>query len=154
MNLRIIAIAAVTMLAACNPQTPEPAAPPAVESPDQQSAALSAALAPIASTEIGQSVALQIQTSRVMNEWAWVIAMPTQPDGAAIDWSTSAMASRHENGVLGDNGMIYALLRQDNGAWTVVEHVIGPTDVAWLDWPAQHGAPEALFEMPQDPPAP
>lgn len=154
MNLRIMAVVAAAALAACNQQAPEPTARPVAENPNQQTAALTAALEPIAATEIGQAVALQVQTSRVMNEWAWVIAMPTQPDGAAIDWSTTAMASRYENGVLGDNGMIYALLRQDNGAWTVVEYTIGPTDVAWLDWPARHGAPESLFELPQDPPAP
>jgi hypothetical protein len=154
MNMRIFAFAVAVALAACSQPAPEAVAPPAAENPDAQTAALAAALTPLASTEIGQPIALQVQTSRVMNEWAWVIAQPTQPDGAAIDWSTTAMASRDENGVLGENGTIYALLRQDNGVWTVVEHVIGPTDIAWLDWPARHGAPEALFELPQEPPAP
>jgi hypothetical protein len=155
MKLQVLAFALAIALAACSPQSaPEATAPPEVENSDQQAAALSAALTPVATTEIGQPLALQVQTSRVMNEWAWVIAQPTQPDGAAIDWSTTAMASRYENGVLGDNGMIYALLRQDAGVWTVVEYTIGPTDVAWLDWPARHGAPEDIFEMPQDPPAP
>lgn len=31
------------------------------------------------------------------------------------------------------------------GQWTVLDHAIGPGDVAWLDWPAAHAAPRALF---------
>jgi hypothetical protein len=31
------------------------------------------------------------------------------------------------------------------GTWTVLDHAIGPGDVAWLDWPQQHAAPRALF---------
>jgi hypothetical protein len=155
MSMRAVVSALATALAACTqPTTSAPPAPAIATNPDEQTAALATALAATVSAEIGRTVALDVRASRVMNEWAWVIAMPTQPDGAAIDWSRTALASRDENGVLGDNGMTYALLRQDNGAWTVIEHVIGPTDVAWLDWPARHGAPEALFEMPQDPPAP
>jgi hypothetical protein len=31
------------------------------------------------------------------------------------------------------------------GHWQVVDHAIGPGDVAWLDWPAEHAAPRVLF---------
>lgn len=31
------------------------------------------------------------------------------------------------------------------GTWVVVDHAIGPGDVAWLEWPQEHAAPRALF---------
>ncbi|MGY0651688.1 hypothetical protein ACW7GZ_07470 [Luteimonas sp. A537] len=31
------------------------------------------------------------------------------------------------------------------GRWILLDHAIGPGDVAWLDWPRQHAAPRALF---------
>ena len=32
-----------------------------------------------------------------------------------------------------------------DGTWVVLDHAIGPGDVAWLDWPQAHAAPRALF---------
>lgn len=32
-----------------------------------------------------------------------------------------------------------------DGSWVVLDHAIGPGDVAWLDWPQAHAAPRALF---------
>ncbi|WP_143703861.1 MULTISPECIES: hypothetical protein [Luteimonas] len=33
----------------------------------------------------------------------------------------------------------------DAGAWTLVDHAIGPSDVSWLTWPERHAAPRQLF---------
>lgn len=36
----------------------------------------------------------------------------------------------------------------DTGApttWTLIDHAIGPSDVAWLTWPTDHAAPRQLF---------
>ncbi|MCD9028901.1 hypothetical protein LDO26_11850 [Luteimonas sp. BDR2-5] len=30
-------------------------------------------------------------------------------------------------------------------AWTLIDHAIGPSDVAWLTWPTEHAAPRQLF---------
>ena len=40
-----------------------------------------------------------------------------------------------------------ALLRRDGdeAEWLVLDHAIGPGDVAWLAWPDKHAAPRALF---------
>ena len=40
-----------------------------------------------------------------------------------------------------------ALLRRDgeSGTWTLVDHAIGPADVAWLTWPTKHAVPRQLF---------
>ena len=29
--------------------------------------------------------------------------------------------------------------------WTVLDHAIGPSDVAWLTWPQRYAAPRQLF---------
>ena len=31
------------------------------------------------------------------------------------------------------------------GEWVLLDHAIGPGDVAWLEWPARHAAPRAVF---------
>ena len=31
------------------------------------------------------------------------------------------------------------------GQWVLLDHAIGPGDVAWLDWPGEHAAPRAVF---------
>lgn len=140
------ALILVLALVGCTP--PEPAAPTPPAPPpsaEAMSADLVAALAPVISAEIGQPVTLEPGQVRVMNEWAFVVAQPTLPDGAAIDWATTALAERAAEGVLDSNGQTYALLKHENGAWRVLEHAIGPTDVAWIGWAEAHGAPEAIF---------
>lgn len=37
------------------------------------------------------------------------------------------------------------LMRREAGAWRVVDHVLGPTDVHWYGWLDAYGLPEALF---------
>lgn len=43
---------------------------------------------------------------------------------------------RHSAQNYGDNDPKY---------WTLIDHHIGPTDVAWAGWAAKHDAPEELF---------
>jgi len=143
--MRALILALSLALVACAPEPaapPEPAPPPSPEAMSQQ---LIDALTPVVSAEIGQPVALASSQVRVMNYWGYVVAQPTAPDGAAIDWSATALAQRAADGVLDSNGQTHALLRYENGAWRVLEHAIGPTDVAWIGWAATHGAPEELF---------
>lgn len=33
----------------------------------------------------------------------------------------------------------------ENGTWSVVTHVIAPTDMAWLSWPNEYGAPAEIM---------
>lgn len=132
-------------LAACSQPATDAPAPPPPPSAEAMSQELIDALTPVVAAEIGQPVALTASQTRVMNEWGYVIAQPTQPDGAAIDWSTTLLAERAAEGVLDSNGQTHALLRKENGAWRVLEYAIGPTDVAWIGWAAAHGAPEELF---------
>jgi hypothetical protein len=147
--MRALLIAVVALAAACSPPaatTTETAAP----APDATTQALLTALTPVISREVGQEVSLQTTNVNVRDEWAFVQAQPKRPDGSAIDWSTTSMAQRAADGVLDGDGTTYALLKNENGAWTVLEHAIGPTDVAWIEWAAEHGVPPDILGLPSN----
>jgi hypothetical protein len=146
--MKIKALLVVLALAACSPPAPsEPAAPAPAPAADAANAEMLAALAPVVSAAIGQPISFTIDTVRVDNDWAWLVVQPQAADGSPLDWSQTSFASAHANGVLDGNGTTYALLKRENGQWRVVEHVIGPTDVAYIDWPARHGAPPELLGL-------
>lgn len=133
-------------LAACSP--PAATAPEAaIASPDASRDAVLAVLTPVIASEIGKEVALEATTANISNGWAYIVAQPRNVDGSAIDWMTTNLASRHENGAMDESGAVYALLQQQNGAWVVVEHVIAPTDVAWLGWAEAHGVPAGVVDV-------
>jgi len=146
--MKIKALLVVLALAACSPPAPsEPAAPAPAPSADAANAEMLAALTPVVSAAVGQPISFTIDTVRVDNDWAWLVVQPQAADGSPLDWSQTSFASAHANGVLDGNGTTYALLKRENGQWQVVEHVIGPTDVAYIDWPARHGAPPELLGL-------
>jgi hypothetical protein len=152
--MRALLIAAVAGLAAaCTPpaatttETPEvPAAP----SPDAATQALFDVLTPIVATEVGKPVSLQSNTVNVRDEWAYVDARILNADGSQIDWMTTNLASRYENGAMDEGGGLHALLKNENGTWTVLEHVVAPTDVAWIEWAGRHGVPPDVLGLPSN----
>lgn len=151
MNRLVIAAAALA-LAACAPPASEQAAPPAappVASADAASAVLLAAATPVIAEEFGQPISLAPTTVRIQDDWAWLVAQPQTPSGGEIDLSTTRFASAVENGVFDGNGTTYVLLKRENGAWRVIDHAIGPTDVAWVDWPQRYGAPASVMDLGQ-----
>ena len=93
----------------------------------------------------GQAVQFMVDRLRVQGDWAFYAGSIQQPNGRPIDFSRTRYASALENGVFDGPGT-YALLRRSAGSWRVVTFVVGPTDVAYLDWPDAHGAPSALFD--------
>lgn len=146
--MKLKAILAAFALVACTPPAPtEPAAPPAAPAPEAASQELLDTLTPVVSAAIGQPVSFTIDTVRVDNDWAWLVVQPQAADGSPLDWSQTSFAAAHAEGALDGNGTTYALLKRENGQWRVVDHVIGPTDVAYIDWPARHGAPPELLGL-------
>jgi hypothetical protein len=145
---------ALALIAACTP--PATTAPESQEaspapSPDAARQAVIDVLTPLIATEIGAQIQLQPTTVNVSDAWAYVVAQPRNTDGAQIDWATTNLASRYENGAMDTGGGVHALLRNEGGTWVVVQHVIAPTDVAWEAWPTEHGAPATIFESPATP---
>ncbi|MEZ5956192.1 MAG: hypothetical protein R3C27_03140 [Hyphomonadaceae bacterium] len=152
--MRALLIAAVAGLsAACSPPaatTTEAPEAPAAPSPDAVTQALFGVLTPIISSEIGKPVSLQANTVNVRDEWAYVDAQILDADGSPIDWMTTNLASRYENGAMDEGGGVHALLKNENGTWTVLEHVVAPTDVAWIDWASRHGVPPDILGLPSN----
>jgi hypothetical protein len=151
--MRALLIAVVALAAACSPPaatTTETLETPTAPAPDATTQALLTALTPVVAQDVGQPVSLQTTNVNVRDEWAFVIAQPKKPDGSAIDWSTTSFAQRAADGVLDGDGTTYALLKNENGSWTVLEHAIGPTDVAYIDWAAEHGVPPDILGLPSN----
>lgn len=154
--MRALLIAVVALAAACTPpastttETPEAPAAPLPGVNDEQTQALLNVLDPVLSTLIGQPVSLQPTTVNVRDEWAFIIGQPRKPDGTAIDWSTTTLAQRAADGVLDGDGQTFALLKNVNGAWEVLEYVVGPTDVAHIEWAGKHGVPPDVLGLPSN----
>lgn len=155
--MRALLITAVAGLAAaCSPpastttETPEVPAAPLPGAQDEQTQALLNALQPLVAGEVGQPVSLEPRTVNVRDEWAYVDAQVRNSDGSEINWTTTSLASRYENGAMDTGGGVHALLKNENGTWVVLEHVIAPTDVAWIDWAGRHGVPPDILGLPSN----
>lgn len=148
--MRALCLAIATLaLAACTPPAQDAQQEtPGMTADQAQTDPLAIALTPALSEDIGAPVSLSVQVSTMDGDWGWIVAQPWTTDGTQIDWSQTRYAERAREGVLDGNGTTYALLRRENGQWRVVEHAVGPTDVAWAGWAEEHGAPAALFQMP------
>lgn len=140
-----IAFASLALFAvACSPS--EDVAPaPVAEAPAayNEEAGMLNVVSDALSADLGlPRVALTSDTIRTDGDWGWVVARPQN-----VDWTQTKYESAFTNGVFDESGATYALLHRDNGVWTIREMAIGPTDVAYVDWPARHGAPAALFGL-------
>lgn len=140
----IVSAFVLTALAgACSP----PAATDGPMSAAQTQDVLIAALTPVIAGDLGQPVTFAVETARTEGEWGWVIATPKTQAGEPIDFSQTKYAEHAEAGVLDGEGLTYALLQRQNGEWSVKAFVVGPSDVAWIDWPQRYGAPPALMGL-------
>ncbi len=150
--LPLLAIAAT--LAACSPakeEAPPPEAPAVAAEADTVDAAtrtgvldaLSAAIA----EDLGQQVDFRVDLLKADGDWAWVVALPQALGGSPVDFSKTRYAAQAQAGALDGGGVTYALLERKDGAWTVRDFAVGPTDVAYLDWPQKYGAPASLMGL-------
>lgn len=103
----------------------------------ERKAILDALRAPV-SGRLGQTVEFVVSRIGISGRWAFVIATPQRPGGAALDWQKTICR--------GDvSHLVGGLLERTPGGWTVRALALCPTDVAWEDWPRKYGAPAELF---------
>src|SRR5688572_4218911 len=154
--MRAMIVAFALLAAACTPPAQAPNGDPAatggqagqaIQAPDPERDAMVDALSAQAGVEIGLPVTFEVTTKTVEGDWGWLVAQPWTRDGAQIDWSTTRYAQRAADGVLDGGGTTYALLRKQNGTWSVVAFAVGPTDVAYADWPQRYGAPASVMGL-------
>ena len=108
----------------------------------ERQAIMDAARVPV-SAAIGRTVIFRVSVLRSDGDWAYLQAEPRNPDGSALDWSRTRFAEDWAMDAMSD--VIMVLLRRSGGGFQVVDHIIGPTDVAWYEWLDRYGLPEALF---------
>jgi hypothetical protein len=96
--------------------------------------------------QLKQPVIFRIDQLRVQKGWAFLQGMPQTPDGGEIDYTGTVYQEAIEEGAF--DGGVFALLRNEKGKWRVVQYVIGATDVPYVDWDKEYGAPRAIFNMP------
>lgn len=107
-------------------------------------AAILDALRPAVEAEMRGPVEFVISIMRASPNWAFVQADPQRPGGGAIDPETTGFAGDTD---FMDGLTIYALLAFQSGRWNLVDHYVGPTDVAYAHWPRRFGVPSAIVGL-------
>jgi hypothetical protein len=108
----------------------------------ERAAIMDAARAPI-SGALGQDLVFMVEVLNSNGAFAYLQAIPQNRDGSAIDFGTTLMADFWNEGTMGNQAMV--LLQQQGGTWTVLDWVMGPTDVYWMGWVEPYGLPEGFF---------
>jgi hypothetical protein len=96
------------------------------------------ALRPAIEQKLGSPVEFVVQRAAVQDGWALVIADPQRPGGRPIN---PAAHFAQEDLEFMDGLRVNGILRFSGGAWTLVDHAIGPTDVWYC---GVEGPPHAL----------
>jgi len=145
-SMRLAIFLSLCLLAAL-PLDPRSANAQEIVSPERGSPlrkTLLDAARPVFEQELGTPVEFVITTLNVMGPWAYGDVKLQRPGGQPIDWSRTKLAEDYAQGMLETEHNLFLLEQGPNG-WTLVEHAIGPTDVAWDWWRQQRNLPAELF---------
>lgn len=147
MQLRTISLA-LLLLAACSPAPQAPRESPAAVQPVVPADAatqtrLRAAIVQKLGADLGAPVGLDVDTMQTQGDWAWAIVTPRTTTGAAFDFSKTRYAGAELDG----GGRTYLLLYRNGETWAVRDFAVGPTDVAWIEWPQKHNAPPQVMGL-------
>lgn len=127
-------------------QTPAPQdAPNSQPDAAERHAILDAARKP-AEQELGKPVVFVVKQLRQQGGWAFLRATLQGAGGQPWSYRGTRYREAAEHGLKSDDYV--ALLQQQHGSWVVRTYRVGPTDVAWVDWSQQYGAPATLFDSP------
>ena len=94
--------------------------------------------------DLQQPVILKFDQLRVVRDWAMARVQPFQPNQKSIDYRKTKYKEQIAEGMFDEAGE--ALLKRENGRWTVLEWSFGNTDTEMFEWIKEHGAPKALAE--------
>lgn len=107
-----------------------------------RAALLEAARAPVEAV-LGKAPKFRVDQLHRDGDWAFLLATMQDSDGKPFDYKGTPLAEAAQQGMV--SRTYAALLRHDARGWQVVAKAIGPSDVAWEDWPRRYGAPAGLF---------
>ncbi len=108
----------------------------------ERAALMDAARPPIEGA-LGVPVIFVVQVLNTDGTWAYLQAVPHNPDGSPMDWRRTRLAADWEAGFMSDIAMV--LMQRGRHGWHVIDWVMGPTDVFWYGWVTDYGLPERLF---------
>ncbi|PXA84107.1 hypothetical protein DMC47_41505 [Nostoc sp. 3335mG] len=108
----------------------------------ERSAILDAARVPVTEA-LKKPVRFEVRHLKRSGDWAFLLATMVEPSGAPLDYASTPMAAPAAQGYMSRSYM--ALLRRQDGGWTVIDKAIGPSDVPWALWAKRHSAPPAIF---------
>jgi hypothetical protein len=117
------------------PQTPKP-------NSSERKAIIDSLRVPV-EKQLKQKVVFRIRHLRVQNGWAFLEAVPQQPDGKPVDYTITPHRTAFEAGAFED--AILGLLRKEKGEWRVVVYDIGSTDYPVPQWQQTYKAPQGIF---------
>lgn len=137
---------ALALLCAPWARAQESARAPAAGSAERR-AILDALRAPV-EKELKRKVVFKVDHLETQAGWAFLRGVPQQPGGRAMDYRGTPYEEAEREGAFDD--WVCALLRRERGRWRVVTYNIGATDVVYSNWPEEHGAPRALFDLPDE----
>lgn len=95
--------------------------------------------------EFGVKPIFVIQTLNVLGDWAFLAGNLQREDGTPYNAEVLHRA-RKGDGRIFDGDSVYGLLRKEKGRWRAAACSVGPTDVSYLPWAREHGAPPILFD--------
>ncbi len=96
---------------------------------------------PRAQSDLGGAVEFVVKEMRVQDGFCFTRLEPQRPGGRKIAKSETVFAQEE----FMDGLTIFALLGKTGGGWSMLDYVVGPTDVAYQPWPEQYGAPRSIF---------
>ena len=100
------------------------------------------AVRPIVEQQMRGPVEFVVRAMNVDGDAAFLALDPQRPGGAPIDVDETVF---RDDADFMDGLTVYALLLEGSSGWAVAEHVTGPTDVAYADWPRLYNLPEAII---------
>jgi hypothetical protein len=89
-------------------------------------------------------VLFRIDALNVQDGWAFLRGVPLKKSGTRMDYRGTRYQKLIDAGTFDD--WICALLRKEGERWRVVSHVIGATDVPFVDWAERYHAPAGILK--------
>lgn len=93
--------------------------------------------------ELQQEVKFVVEDLNIENNMAFFHGQVKNKLGKDIDFTKTVYNKEIKEGFFDGDGTT-ALLKKVKGVWKVVTYVIGPTDVAWADWPEKYKVSKKL----------
>ncbi len=97
-----------------------------------------------ARNDIGHDVIFKVDHLRVAGKWAFARVSPINPDSSEINFKKTKYREQVELGAF--DPQAEALLRREDGEWTVLEWRFGSTDTESGVWAERYNLPASILQ--------